>query len=81
MGVFTGAITFFLDFVVEKLCTIRWYYTEQVARNYSPWLGLATILAFSFIFVLSAALLSLYIAPAAIGSGMKEAVNILHGVA
>ncbi len=70
-----------MDFVVEKLCTLRWFYTEVVARTYSPWLGLLTILAFSFIFVLTAALLSFYIAPAAIGSGMKEAVNILHGVA
>jgi H+/Cl- antiporter ClcA len=80
IGFLMGSVAFLMDILVEELVHIRWLSTEEVAR-YSPGLGWFVLILYSIGFVAIAATLSVFIAPAAIGSGVAEAIGILNGIA
>lgn len=80
IGFFMGTIAFLIDITATELVTLRWYSTEKIARQ-NAGLGWLVLVLFSVLFVGIASLLSVYIAPAAIGSGVAEAMGILNGVA
>lgn len=76
-----GTIAFLIDITATELVNLRWRSTESVARDSSPGLGWLILVLYSIGFVAIASLLSVYVAPAAIGSGVAEAMGILNGVA
>jgi H+/Cl- antiporter ClcA len=81
VGFSMGSLAFLLDLLVEALIGVRWWLTESVVKSTSnPLLGLPIILAFSLLFILIAALLTAYVAPTALGSGVAETMGILNGV-
>lgn len=75
-----GTIAFLMDILVHFLVELRWDSTERVARNSSPGLGWFVLVLYSLLFVLISASISVYVAPAAIGSGVAEAMGILNGI-
>ena len=76
-----GSLAFLLDMLVEALINVRWSITEKVARETnSPLLGWLVILVFSLAYAFLAMLLTAYVAPAALGSGVAETMGILNGV-
>lgn len=81
IGFAMGSLAFLLDLLVELLIGIRWKITESVVRGTnSPLLGLPIILGFSLVFALIAMLLTAYVAPTALGSGVAETMGIMNGV-
>lgn len=74
-----GVIAFCLDILVEKLMELRWEVSQHIL-SWDTGLGFLTLIMFSLFYVAIAALLVVYIAPAALGSGVAEAMGILNGV-
>lgn len=81
IGFLMGTIAFLIDILVMELVNLRWHSTEIVSREISPGLGWFVLVLYSTGFVLISALLSVYMAPAAIGSGVAEAMGLLNGIA
>lgn len=79
IGVFMGVIAFLLDILVEGLSHVRWSLT-QAAMDVNPFLSWLVIVLFSLFYVLIASCLTMYVAPAALGSGVAEAMGMLNGV-
>lgn len=80
VGLSMGSIAFFLDLIVENLNHIRWMATEKVSRE-TGWLaGWGVIVVISCGLASVAFILTAYVAPAAIGSGVAETMGILNGV-
>lgn len=80
IGFLMGTIAFLLDIAVEWLQHIRWE-AAQIIIPQNIGLGWFILIIISAAYVLIAALLCIFMAPAAIGSGVAEAMGILNGVA
>lgn len=75
-----GILAFLLDICVEGLMHARWEVTQYVLPN-NPGLGWLVLILFSIFYVMITALMVVYIAPSALGSGVAEAMGYLNGVA
>jgi len=75
-----GSVSFLMDILVNFLVDLRWNSTQSVARD-NPGLGWFVIILFSVLFITVASTITIYIAPAAMGSGVAEAMGIMNGVA
>lgn len=76
-----GSVAFLLDLLVELMINAKWAATEYVVRHTNePLLGWVIILAISLAFGVIAMLMTVYISPAALGSGVAETMGILNGV-
>lgn len=75
-----GVLAFLLDILVEGLMYIRWESTKHFLPDN---MGLAwfILILFSVFYVLLTALMVVYLAPSALGSGVAEAMGLLNGVA
>jgi len=80
IGFIMGSISFLMDLIVNFLGDLRWNSTEYVARE-NPGLGWVVLMLFSVLFITIAASMTMFIAPAAMGSGVAEAMGIMNGVA
>ena len=80
IGFIMGTIAFLLDMLVEALQHIRWE-AADIIMSKSVGLSWFILIVISAIYVLITAMLCVYITPAAIGSGVAEAMGILNGVA
>lgn len=80
IGALMGVIAFLLDLLVENLSHLRWFVTQK-SMEYSPILAYISLITFSIFYVFIAASITVYIAPAAMGSGVAEAMGALNGVA
>eukprot|EP00347_Sterkiella_histriomuscorum_P003230 403365093 len=80
IGLLMGTIAFLIDITASELVALRWWGTEKVARSSSVGLGWLVLVLISAAFIAVASLLSVYVASAAIGSGVAEAMGILNGV-
>lgn len=74
-----GVVAFLLDISVEWLMHLRWESTQYIMPN-NPILGWLILVMISVIYVLIAALLVVFYAPTALGSGVAEAMGVLNGV-
>lgn len=79
IGAFMGVLAFLLDILVENLMHIRWHLTQE-AMHVHPSLAWAVLIIFSVGYVIVASCLTVYVAPAAMGSGVAEAMGVLNGV-
>jgi len=75
-----GALAFFLDILVEKIVELRWEITEETVREHGWGYGLLVIIGLSLPLALAAMLLTAFVSPAALGSGVAETMGILNGV-
>ena len=75
-----GAIAFLLDIIVELIVEKRWEITEEYIRSHGWGVGLLVIISISLPLALAAMLLTAYVSPAALGSGVAETMGILNGV-
>jgi H+/Cl- antiporter ClcA len=75
-----GLVAFLMDILVNELAILRWESTEYVAKQ-NVGLGWLVLTLYSVFFLLISALLTVYFAPSAAGSGVAEAMGILNGVA
>ena len=75
-----GALAFLMDLFVMEMPILRWESTQFMART-SPFLGWLVLALYSTLFILISAMLTVYFAPAARGSGVAEAIGFLNGVA
>ncbi|CDW77635.1 chloride channel protein 7 [Stylonychia lemnae] len=80
IGVVMGSIAFIMDIIVVELVDLKWQSTQDIART-NVGLGWFVLILYSLCFVFIAAVISVYIAPAAIGSGVAEAMGLLNGIA
>lgn len=79
IGALMGTIAFLMDILTQALVDLRWRSTESIARV-NAGLGWIVIILYSFLYVLIASCLTVFIAPAALGSGVAEAMGMLNGV-
>jgi H+/Cl- antiporter ClcA len=75
-----GTLAFLLDLMVESLTHIRWEITQHVIKLHLA-LSWFVLIIFSLAYVIIASCLTVYLAPAAAGSGVAEAMGYLNGVA
>lgn len=80
VGLSMGLIAFFLDILVESIIEWRWELTEEVVREHGWGMGMLVIIGISLPLALTAFLLTAFISPAALGSGVAETMGILNGV-
>lgn len=76
-----GGIAFLMDILTEALVNLKWESAEHYARENGPGLGWFILVLFSITFVLIASVLTIFVAPSALGSGVAEAMGMLNGVA
>lgn len=74
-----GSLAFLLDILVEALVELRWSSTEEAVTSSVP-LGWIVLMLYSVFFMTISSLITVYGAPAALGSGVAEAMGILNGV-
>lgn len=79
IGLAMGIVAFLLDISVQFLTHLRWNVTQDMI-NINLGLGWFILILFSVLYALISALMVVYIAPAAAGSGVAEAMGILNGV-
>ena len=76
-----GIISFFIDVLVEKLLVWKWNKTQNVLDNGGSiayaWLNFLSI---SVIYGGLAAALTVYVSPAAAGSGLAELMAYFNGI-
>ena len=75
-----GSLAFLMDIFVMEMSILRWESTQFMART-TPFLGWLVLALYSVLFILISAMLTVYFAPAAKGSGVAEAIGFLNGVA
>jgi H+/Cl- antiporter ClcA len=80
IGFTLGCISFLMDLLVDALSTWKYNATQTTIDNKGLAIGWIAYTGFSIFFVLIAALLTIYVGPAAIGSGVAELIGILNGV-
>lgn len=79
VGFLMGSIAFLMDLLVDFLSTLKWKVTQLVLLESVP-LACVVYIVFCGIFMGIAATISVYIAPAAIGSGVAEAMGFMNGI-
>jgi H+/Cl- antiporter ClcA len=79
IGFIMGSIAFLIDLLSEGLTEYRWESTEETLQR-DILLGWVVLVLYSLLFVTIASLLTIYVAPATLGSGVAEAMGILNGV-
>ena len=76
-----GIAAFLMDLIVSSLSDLKWNATEGVSRDDGlPGVGWIVITLFSLLFVGAAATLTVFVAPAAVGSGVAEAMGMMNGI-
>ncbi|CDW84851.1 h(+) cl(-) exchange transporter 7-like [Stylonychia lemnae] len=80
IGLMMGVTAFLLDILVEGLMKIRWDAAMYIIPN-NVGVGWFVLVIISALYVFISAIMVIYIAPAALGSGVAEAMGILNGVA
>jgi H+/Cl- antiporter ClcA len=81
VGFIMGSAAFLLDIFAEALVDARWHCAETVARSSGTFLGWLILVLFSVLFMLIASIMTMYVAPSTLGSGVAEAMGLLNGVA
>jgi chloride channel 7 len=79
IGLFMGVIAFLLDILVEGLMKVRWEAAQYILPS-NVGVGWFVLIIISSFYVFITALLIVYVAPTALGSGVAEAMGILNGV-
>ena len=79
IGFIMGTLAFIMDILSLYLVELRWKSSEKAAAQ-NPWLGWIVLVLYSIFFMLVSALLTVYVAPGALGSGVAEAMGYLNGV-
>ena len=80
MGILTGAVAFMIEYVEEFLVDNVWEISQDLIEDDKFIPGWAVYSVFAMLFSASAALLSVYVGPGAIGSGIAEIMGYLNGV-
>ena len=75
-----GVFAFLLDIIQEQLADLKYDNAKDVMHNDSITLGWLVDLGFSALYVLAAAILTIYVGPGAQGSGVAECMGYLNGV-
>jgi chloride channel 7 len=74
-----GAIAFLMDVFVDLLIKAKWT-SAQIIMEDSIGLGWFVYVLFAILFMLLSALMTVLVAPAALGSGVAETMGMLNGV-
>jgi chloride channel 7 len=75
-----GIVAFFIDVMVDKLVLFKWKLTQSVLINGSIAQAWGVFLAFSILFAASAASLTIFVGPGAMGSGIAELMGYFNGI-
>lgn len=79
IGLSMGTISFIMDILVEALCNMKTIQSQKLfVENIN--LGWLSDIGFSLMYALFAAIITIYIAPVALGSGVAECMGMLNGV-
>mmetsp|Transcript_11579 Transcript_11579/g.8459 ORF Transcript_11579/g.8459 Transcript_11579/m.8459 type:complete len:150 (-) Transcript_11579:1779-2228(-) len=79
-GVVIGVTTFLLDILCDGLVEFKQKYSIDAFEDDSPAVGWIIDAIFTIVYALIACLLTLYVGPGAMGSGVAECMGQLNGV-
>lgn len=79
-GIGIGIVTFLLDILCEGLAEFRAKFSGQVSHDENMAVGWIVNICFTLAYTLIACLLTVYVGPGAMGSGVAECMGWLNGV-
>lgn len=80
IGVLMGIVAFIVDLLVESLVIWKWEMTQGVMKSSGVGAAWIVFLTVSVAFAATAACLTIYIGPGAMGSGIAELMGYFNGV-
>ena len=80
VGLLSGIAAFIIDILVDNLVHWKWSTSQMIINYNSVTAGIITFMAFSTLFGGSAALLTVFMGPGAVGSGTTELMAYLNGI-
>ena len=80
IGVIMGIMAFLVDVIVEKLVEWKWEFTQNLLDDGNVWGGGFLYIFISVLYSLIAALLTVYVGPGAMGSGIAELMGYFNGI-
>ena len=79
-GIIIGITTFLLDIFCDGLVAFKSKFSTDAFADDSPTVGWIVDVAFTIVYALIACLLTLFVGPGAMGSGVAECMGQLNGV-
>ena len=75
-----GVMAFLVDVIVEKLVEWKWEFTQHLLDGGSTFWGGICYISISVLYSFTAAMLTIYVGPGAMGSGIAELMGYFNGV-